>query len=62
MPFFDMTLKENNNISPFARQISDRPKIIEKFSQSADENGHVLLPGPLPGPPFSFYIRDLEKI
>ena len=25
--------------------VSDRPKIIEKFSQPADENGHVLLPG-----------------
>ena len=25
--------------------MSDRPKIIEKFSQLADENGHVLLPG-----------------
>ena len=24
---------------------SDRPKIMEKFSQLADENGHVLLPG-----------------
>ena len=28
--------------------VSDRPKIIEKFSQPADENGHVLLPGILP--------------
>ena len=27
------------------KKISDRPKIIEKFSQPADENGHVLLPG-----------------
>ena len=25
--------------------VSDRPKIMEKFSQLADENGHVLLPG-----------------
>ena len=25
--------------------LSDRPKIMEKFSQPADENGHVLLPG-----------------
>ena len=25
--------------------VSDRPKIIEKFSQPAGENGHVLLPG-----------------
>ena len=25
--------------------VSDRPKIMEKFSQLADENGHFLLPG-----------------
>ena len=24
--------------------VSDRPKIMEKFNQLADENGHVLLP------------------
>ena len=27
------------------KNMSDRPKIMEKFSQPADENGHVLLPG-----------------
>ena len=27
------------------KNLSDRPKIIEKFSQPADENGHILLPG-----------------
>ena len=27
------------------KNLSDRPKIMEKFSQPADENGHVLLPG-----------------
>ena len=30
---------------PDSVSLSDRPKIIEKFSQLADENGHVLLPG-----------------
>ena len=28
--------------------LSDRPKIMEKFSQPADKNGHVLLPDKLP--------------
>ena len=39
-----MELQEN--LSDSVRQ-PDRPKIIEKFSQPADENGHVLLPGTL---------------
>ena len=33
------------NSRKICQTVSDRPKIIEKFSQLADENGHVLLPG-----------------
>ena len=40
--FSYLILKELHEI---CQTVSDRPKIIEKFSQPADENGHVLLPG-----------------
>ena len=33
------------NCRKICQTVSDRPKIMEKFSQLADENGHVLLPG-----------------
>ena len=33
------------NCRKICQTLSDRPKIMEKFSQPADENGHVLLPG-----------------
>ena len=33
------------NCRKICQTVSDRPKIIEKFSQPADENGHTLLPG-----------------
>ena len=33
------------NCRKICQTVSDMPKIMEKFSQPADENGHVLLPG-----------------
>ena len=33
------------NCRKICQTVSDRPKIMKKFSQPADENGHVLLPG-----------------
>ena len=36
------------NCRKICQTVSDRPKIMEKFSQPADENGHVLLPGVTP--------------
>ena len=33
------------NYRKICQTVSEKPKIMEKFSQPADENGHVLLPG-----------------
>ena len=38
-------IKYWRNCRKICQTVSDRPKIIEKFSQPAEENGHVLLPG-----------------
>ena len=39
------SIKYWRNCRKICQTLSDRPKIIEKFSQPADENGHVILPG-----------------
>ena len=43
--FSPIKFKYWRNCRKIYQTVSDRPKIIEKFSQPADENGHVLLPG-----------------
>ena len=45
------------NCRKICQTVSDRPKIMEKFSQPADENGHVLLPGSVVAAIWSFKPR-----